>query len=407
MMGECATGKITSYLETVYESVAETLPDVKDDGVETTLELDGDHNPVDAYAIALTKDGCVTLPARPAKSAKKTIQKQRKRKGSLELHVERLPEHSNLQVKFLPPGCMKDYYDQFRALDEVGHRVSFSTFFKVWKVEFGHLKFRPETSHSQCSACMHHKLMIRALGHFLVAKKAQCDLYARHLMAQYRDRQVYWSLRANARLQATGTITIILDGMDQCKFSYPRSPATKAKELAGLIRPRLHIVGCVVHGRSLNMYVSNHNKPKDSSVMAEILCNVLSRLSKVIDLARHCVHVISDNTSRETKNNTILRLLAAWTSHGTILQGSLRNLRSGHSHEDIDQIFGNVAMYLVRHARNVQVPEEFVQVIQGFCATAHRPFERERAVIKLDMHRPWFFRSYMSFLIFQFQRTSK
>ena len=98
--------------------------------------------------MALTKDGCMTLPVRPAKSAKKTTQKQRTWKGSLELHVERLPEHSNLQVKFLPPGCMKDYYDQFRALDEVGHRVSFSTFFKVWKVEFGHLKFRPETSHS-------------------------------------------------------------------------------------------------------------------------------------------------------------------------------------------------------------------------------------------------------------------
>ena len=81
MMGECATGKITSYLETVYESVAETLPDVKDDGVETTLELDGDHNPVDAYAIALTKDGCVTLPARPAQISKKDHPETTKTEG--------------------------------------------------------------------------------------------------------------------------------------------------------------------------------------------------------------------------------------------------------------------------------------------------------------------------------------
>eukprot|EP00438_Fugacium_kawagutii_P021571 Skav212155 [mRNA] locus=scaffold754:104394:116972:+ [translate_table: standard] len=224
-MGEGSTSKVCSYLEQLYESVAETLPDIRDDGVETILEPDLSKEPTDAYAEALTREGSSQVPAVVCKSAAKPKQKQRKRKQGLDLHVERLPEHSGLPIRHLPPGCMRDYFEQFRALDEVGHNVSFSTFWRCWKTEFQHLRFRPVSSHSQCSQCVHHKMMLRELGTFLLAKKRQGDLYRAHLMAQYRDRQIYWQIRASSRLRVTGHLCLILDAMDQCKFCYPRSPA--------------------------------------------------------------------------------------------------------------------------------------------------------------------------------------
>lgn len=107
-------------------------------------------------------------------------------------------------------------------------------------------------------------------------------------------------------------------------------------------RPRLHITGLVTHGFLMAFFVSDHDHPKDSSVSAELICVALAKLSRHIRLQDHEIHVVSDNTSRETKNNTIVRLLAALTMNKIVGGATLRNLRSGHSHEDIDQIFGSL-----------------------------------------------------------------
>lgn len=65
-------------------------------------------------------------------------------------------------------------------------------------------------------------------------------------------------------------------------------------------------------------------------------------------------------------------------SQGTLAGASMRHLRSGHSHEDIDQCFGSLSLFLVRHGKCVESPPQFIKLIQTFCSTAHRPFEPER-----------------------------
>ena len=67
----------------------------------------------------------------------------------------------------------------------------------------------------------------------------------------------------------------------------------------------------------------------------------------------------------------------------------MRHLRSGHSHEDIDQIFGSLSLYIVKHGKTLQSPKDFCALIERFCATADRPYENERSVVLLDQHRPW------------------
>ena len=46
-----------------------------------------------------------------------------------------------LEARYLPPGCMKDYFEQFKSVD-VLNKTSFSTFWRVWRIEFDHLRFR-------------------------------------------------------------------------------------------------------------------------------------------------------------------------------------------------------------------------------------------------------------------------
>ena len=67
----------------------------------------------------------------------------------------------------------------------------------------------------------------------------------------------------------------------------------------------------------------------------------------------------------------------------------MRHLRSGHSHEDIDQTFGSLSLFIVKRGRCVETPSQFCEIIQAFCATCDRPFEAERSVCLLDQHRPW------------------
>lgn len=70
---------------------------------------------------------------------------------------------------------------------------------------------------------------------------------------------------------------------------------------------------------------------------------------------------------------------------------TLASLRTGHSHEDVDQCFGSLGKFVVRHARTVETPQQFADVVQKFCHGAARPYEKERLVFILDQHRDWIF----------------
>ena len=97
---------------------------------------------------------------------------------------------------------------------------------------------------------------------------------------------------------------------------YPRSTLMRSKELSTMIRPKLSITGCIAHGFSLCFAISNANHPKDSSAMAELFGHMLTRLSRLgVRLSDTIIHLVSDNTSRETKNNTLLRLLTVLVHH--------------------------------------------------------------------------------------------
>lgn len=116
----------------MYESVAETLPDIRDDGVTTEWKeanvLEGD-----GYAVKLTVGSNMYEPTKVMETANHR-KKARKRKMSLQLHAQRHPDVSNLEVRFLPPGTMKDHFETMRRLDGQ-ESVSFKTFWQTWHIE--------------------------------------------------------------------------------------------------------------------------------------------------------------------------------------------------------------------------------------------------------------------------------
>ena len=321
--GDSARGRVASFLRGIYESVAETLPDVRDEG------FDGDPG-LEAFQASLPQSQpdpyCKALEPQARLQIKPSTRGIRKRRMGLDLNTTRRPE-MGFEKKWLPPGCIKDYYEQFLIAEKTfacgsddRKPVAFSTFWRVWYQDFGEIMvFRPVSSHAVCGTCVRHKMLIKGMAGHLRARQAQIELFSAHLQSQYNDRLAYWDLRAQSRLRSRGDILIIIDGMDQNKFLYPRSDYFKSKELASFVRPKAHCTGAIIHGWAVVFAIAPADLRKDANSSIELLAYCLQLISKQVDLTRVTISIQSDNTSREVKNNIVLRWVASLVCHGCSL----------------------------------------------------------------------------------------
>jgi hypothetical protein len=187
-------GEIHSYLQSLYESVVETMPhdDLKAEDDRSLPAVGDEYNGLE--------------PALPAISDVPSVSAT-------------FSDRSNADLRFLPPGSI---YEQWRQYTEAVQKVGFKLFWRVWVQHYSKLlAFRPHMMHSVCAVCVKHRLLLRELSHDIRARVKQRMLYDRHLAMQFADRQSYWSLRASSRLRSK-IVCMIVDGMDQSKFAWPR-----------------------------------------------------------------------------------------------------------------------------------------------------------------------------------------
>lgn len=430
---------VLSFLQSVYDSIAETLPDVRDATLDDDItspslpsEVDGD-----PYVLAMT--------SQTKEPEDKSKRKKRARRG-VQINPER--SSSDFEERYLPPGTMKEYFIQYCQRMTGCQKVTFPTFWRApwqqhfqlhlftpkvresfvlrstqekvfaicwwcleefvsiwffenlakllatltlqaWSANFSFMKFRQQSSHSQCSECVRHKAIIGGLAHHIAARQMQQSLMYTHLKEQFADRVAYWTARGSSRSGGL-EIVCIQDGMDQAKFMLPRSSFMRAKSFETFQRPKLHCAATLCHGHHLSMFLSEPDVPKDSNASCEQFMHSLNALANDgLDLSACSVVLQADNTSREVKNGIMMRLLAALTSDGLVASARLSHLRAGHSHEDIDQLFGQCAQYMKSKLRNAQSSSDVADCLRAFVNQCHRPFEKGRYVVKLDHCRDW------------------
>ena len=291
--------EVSSYLTELYWSVAETMPMTR---VDFEAESDDEHSSchIRKSVLGIGPDGGID-------------------------------ETSVLEQRFLPPGSIFQEWRQYCATRQ---RCSFTLFWRVWNTEFhGRLAFRTGYMHTVCPVCVKHKMLLRHLAHDASATLKQRTLWDRHLSRQYQDRQEYWNIRGQSRLR-TKAIAIICDGMDQAKFAWPRSAFMSSHDFDSFQRPRLHVLGTIVHGIMSVLTVSDADAHKGASTTCEVLANILTRLSANVRLADYHVHLQLDNTSSSNKNNTVLKFMAVQVACGRVGTFTAGFLRVGHTHED-------------------------------------------------------------------------
>ena len=116
--GQCSSVPgVISFLESVYNSIAENLPDVRDGPCD--LDADGGLDPYaadDVFKLAMTLE--------PADEKVKV----KKHKRGVQVHPDRTVA-AGCEIRWLPPGCVKDYWVQYKqtAGDSA---ASFPTFWR-------------------------------------------------------------------------------------------------------------------------------------------------------------------------------------------------------------------------------------------------------------------------------------
>jgi len=134
---------VVSFLGHLYNSVAETLPDFRDDIENADVEVqvvglkppedDSERDPYGDF-IQQEQDPSTKLSEKPSlqRPAKAKQSKERKMRGSIEMNVARKPEAAGKEVRWLPPGQMKDMWEQYRVglQNSIVRPASFTLFWR-------------------------------------------------------------------------------------------------------------------------------------------------------------------------------------------------------------------------------------------------------------------------------------
>lgn len=127
---------VASFLQSIYESVAECLPDCRDNEFD---DVDPDSIPevgsMDPYCVQLNleteKQDKQHKVYRGLKKQLEKVKKPRKNKKGVELNMDRTTGATAQEVKWLPPGKMKEYYTQYRVTSLLPTPASFPCFWRA------------------------------------------------------------------------------------------------------------------------------------------------------------------------------------------------------------------------------------------------------------------------------------
>jgi hypothetical protein len=138
---------------------------------------------------------------------------------------------------------------------------------------------------------------------------------------------------------------LIIDGADAGRFALPHFAQT-CKSQAEAFKIRLHLLGCIAHGRDTYVFTCPSHVAQGNNVtiqvMHEVFKDIIAKDGKLPDT----LLLQLDNTSKQNKGRFLFaycQLLVKWNVFKRVY---ISFLPVGHTHEDIDQFFSRISVYL-------------------------------------------------------------
>ena len=273
-------------------------------------------------------------------------------------------------TRYLQPGTWTEEFKIYqcdrkaRGIQPASWTTWWRTWLKNWKSKLQHRD--QHFAHKKCEHCIKYKTVLKQVSSF-ESLEFWSSHYLRHLMSQHCDRQAYYHERLQSLNTSRGqliglcsTLCIIIDAMGMASFKVPRHlPGSKV--LSDASRPQLHVIGVIAHGFHKAGYLFDPTIPKDANVFIEIIMITISRTKqhcrdKGLDFPARII-IVADNAG-DNKNTWTFTMNAALAGSGLARMSSHVSLRTGHSHEDIDAMFGYWANCLVNQP-TLETPSDF------------------------------------------------
>jgi hypothetical protein len=155
----------------------------------------------------------------------------------------------------------------------------------------------------------------------------------------------------------------------------------------------LEVTASIVHGSGLYIFVAD----EDMVVGSDWICEVTMRS---LDLAFRRFqernqawpdHLIcqADNTCREAKNGIFSKLLMSLVSAKLFTACTMQFLQVGHTHEDVDAVFGLLSRALREAPEALQTPQQVCQLLQATLEPVFARRGEEVKVMYVTACRPW------------------
>lgn len=260
-----------------------------------------------------------------------------------------------------------DFYAFYKADVTTEDQVSRSTFDRCYNRSWNkHLILRSPSGGNKCSICL--RLEEERSQASNDAERLQIDMQRQqHLDICKRDRAV--NVRGNLKgaelknfqpgLRHQGFLKLMLDGMDQAKFSMPRARKLQGTSDYGKAwKANCHVVGCILWGIAEIYFLLPMDSAKDSSMQCTLVGRALDlakkflhSISEELDLADNLVIAI-DNTAREGKNQVFAQF-CAWMASQLFASVEVQFMQVSHTHNELDQRFSTMAR-VVKRAESIQ-----------------------------------------------------
>ncbi|CAH1242494.1 Hypp6767 [Branchiostoma lanceolatum] len=248
-------------------------------------------------------------------------------------------------------------YRQEKAL-EMEPYCSKQTFYNMWNEMHDNVFIKKSSLFTKCKKCVQLERKLERTR--IPRKRLQIqDRRRAHLDRQMRERLNYYRRREAAHRNPNRYLSLIIDGMDQAKTYLPHFVGPKSKDMASTDLMKVHVSGIISHGHGIKAtYTDVFEYKHDSNLTINLLLKMLYRLSKRGPLPP-ILYVQADNCFRENKNRFMLAFLDLLVHQGIFAEVQLSFLYVGHTHEDIDQLFSQIADRL-RH-EEARTPKQLLE----------------------------------------------
>jgi len=223
--------------------------------------------------------------------------------------------------------------------------ASHSHFNKIWRFdsELAKIICREHIPFAKCDFCIQHRAKAERKRSDDVLQKDNLAL-REHIKDIENEKLVYYSNRVRGRILPDEYLSMIIDGADQSKHDMPhfKDMSHLTNELR---RIKMHLYGVLVHGRKAFAFTMPDHECQGHNSTIQVLHYVLLDIAKHGKLPRN-LKLQLDNTTKQNKGQYLFGYLSLLVEYGVFESVEVSYLPVGHTHEDIDQFFSRISVWL-------------------------------------------------------------